>query len=276
MHTLSRCLRGRTHPLAATLREGRSGRLTFKQFRHESLGVASYLLGSAERGEALIVDPAVHFGVNFGVLEAAELGLKVSGVLETRVHADMVSCARPQPAVRHAAPPERRGHGAVLVHAPARRRGAAHARPHTRARVLSGGGPRSVDKSLVPAQRRCAAGGGRGSARSVLRGRGARPREADRACRPAVPSPPRAVVSPTRIRTHYGRGLAASDKPSSTTGFEKRCNPAFRARDALAFARYIRETTRLLPIAHRRIKAMNMGLEGDAARVSSTGGPCGQ
>jgi hydroxyacylglutathione hydrolase len=68
--------------------------MLFKQFRYEPLSQASYLVGCVRAKEAFIVDPISDLGPDFYVLEAADLGLAVTGVLETHVHADYVSCAR--------------------------------------------------------------------------------------------------------------------------------------------------------------------------------------
>ena len=68
--------------------------MIFKQIRHEPLGQSSYLIGCARRGEAVVVDPSKEIGVDTYLLEAADLGLEITQVLETHVHADYVSCAR--------------------------------------------------------------------------------------------------------------------------------------------------------------------------------------
>jgi glyoxylase-like metal-dependent hydrolase (beta-lactamase superfamily II) len=68
--------------------------MIFKQFRYEPLSAASYLLGCPRAREALVVDPIAELGAEHYVLEAADLGLDIVGVLETHVHADFVSCAR--------------------------------------------------------------------------------------------------------------------------------------------------------------------------------------
>jgi glyoxylase-like metal-dependent hydrolase (beta-lactamase superfamily II) len=61
--------------------------MIFKQFRHEPLGQASYLLGCPRAREGVVVDPIDDLGAEFYVLEAADLGLDVVAVLETHVHA---------------------------------------------------------------------------------------------------------------------------------------------------------------------------------------------
>jgi hydroxyacylglutathione hydrolase len=61
----------------------------FRQFVDEDLGCASYLVGDAASGEAIVVDPAFAIGQ---YLEAAEAeGVRIARVLETHTHADHLS-----------------------------------------------------------------------------------------------------------------------------------------------------------------------------------------
>jgi hypothetical protein len=53
--------------------------MMFKQFRHEPLGQASYLLGCTRAKEALVVDPIADLGADFYVIEAADLTLNIVG-----------------------------------------------------------------------------------------------------------------------------------------------------------------------------------------------------
>lgn len=68
--------------------------MIFRHFRYEPLFQASYLLGCSRAREGFVVDPIADLGPDFYVLEAADHGLDIVGVLETHVHADFVSCAR--------------------------------------------------------------------------------------------------------------------------------------------------------------------------------------
>jgi glyoxylase-like metal-dependent hydrolase (beta-lactamase superfamily II)/rhodanese-related sulfurtransferase len=61
----------------------------FKQFVDDDLGCASYLIGSEDTGEALLVDPA--YAVEPYLEEAARRELRLVCVLETHTHADHVS-----------------------------------------------------------------------------------------------------------------------------------------------------------------------------------------
>ena len=61
----------------------------FKQFHHEGLGHASYLVGSEETGEALVFDP--RRDVDSYLTEARELGLRIQYALDSHGHNDYLS-----------------------------------------------------------------------------------------------------------------------------------------------------------------------------------------
>ena len=63
--------------------------LVFRQFVDDDLGCASYLVGDAAAGTALVVDPA--FAIEQYLEAADELGVRIERVLETHTHADHVS-----------------------------------------------------------------------------------------------------------------------------------------------------------------------------------------
>jgi hydroxyacylglutathione hydrolase len=63
--------------------------LVFRQFVDDGLGCASYLIGDAGTGKALVVDPA--YAIEQYVEAAAAEGLRIVRVLETHTHADHVS-----------------------------------------------------------------------------------------------------------------------------------------------------------------------------------------
>ncbi len=63
--------------------------LVFRQFVDDDLGCASYLVGDAGSGTAIVVDPA--FDIEQYLQAADALGLSVTRVLETHTHADHVS-----------------------------------------------------------------------------------------------------------------------------------------------------------------------------------------
>ena len=63
--------------------------LLFRQFVNEDLGCASYLVGDAQAGSAVVVDPA--FAIEDYLAFAEQEGVRLERVLETHTHADHVS-----------------------------------------------------------------------------------------------------------------------------------------------------------------------------------------
>ncbi|HEV7640278.1 MAG TPA: rhodanese-like domain-containing protein [Gaiellaceae bacterium] len=63
--------------------------LLFRQFVNEDLGCASYLIGDAQSGVAVVVDPA--FAIEQYLAVAEQEGVRIERVLETHTHADHVS-----------------------------------------------------------------------------------------------------------------------------------------------------------------------------------------
>jgi hydroxyacylglutathione hydrolase len=63
--------------------------MVFRQFVDEDLGCGSYIIGDAEAGEAVVIDPA--FAIEQYLASAAELGVRIVRVLETHTHADHLS-----------------------------------------------------------------------------------------------------------------------------------------------------------------------------------------
>lgn len=66
--------------------------MIFRQLLNESLAAASYLLGCAASGEAVVVDPSLP-AEQYALL-AADRGLRITIVLETHLHADYISTGR--------------------------------------------------------------------------------------------------------------------------------------------------------------------------------------
>ena len=63
--------------------------MLFRQFVDEDLGCASYLVGDADAGEALLIDPA--YAIEPYLTAAEQAGVRIVRVLETHTHADHVS-----------------------------------------------------------------------------------------------------------------------------------------------------------------------------------------
>lgn len=68
--------------------------MIWKVIRDEELGCSSYLFGDEVSGEGMVVDPLESAGSAEYVLTAQDLGISISKVVETHVHADHRSAAR--------------------------------------------------------------------------------------------------------------------------------------------------------------------------------------
>ena len=66
--------------------------MIFRQFMHEGLAAASYLIGCVAKGEAMVVDPSLD--AESYITVAAEKGLQIVAVFETHMHADYFSTGR--------------------------------------------------------------------------------------------------------------------------------------------------------------------------------------
>jgi glyoxylase-like metal-dependent hydrolase (beta-lactamase superfamily II)/rhodanese-related sulfurtransferase len=90
--------------------------MLFRQFVDEDLGCASYLVGDADAGEAVLVDPA--YAIEPYVAEAERRGVRITRVLETHTHADHVS-GHGRLALEHEVPVSiHREAGAAYAHDP--------------------------------------------------------------------------------------------------------------------------------------------------------------
>jgi glyoxylase-like metal-dependent hydrolase (beta-lactamase superfamily II) len=253
----------------------------FRQFRYEPLFVASYLLGCARAREAFVVDPVAAHGAEFYVLEAADQGLDVVGVLETHVHADFVSCARElaemtgaphylheaaTELVRYAFTPLVDGHvlkaGQVEVQA-------LHTPGHTPEHTSY-----LVTDRLRADEPWCVLTGD-----SLFVGDVGRPDllvgeqaidvmgEAERAKTQYRSIREQLFTLPDHVEVfpnHYGGstcgGVNMSGKASSTIYFEKHHNLALSQPDVAAFARFVHETAKPFPENYQWIKSYNLGL----------------
>src|SRR5262245_40932208 len=63
--------------------------MLFRQFVNDDLGCASYLVGDEDSGQAVVVDPA--YAIEQYLAQAERDDVRLTGVLETRTHADHVS-----------------------------------------------------------------------------------------------------------------------------------------------------------------------------------------
>ena len=260
--------------------------MIFRQFRLEKLGQASYLLGCARAKQAVVVDPAAELGVDFYVLEAADRGLAITHVLETHVHADFISGAR------------------ELAEAAGATHGLFHTAPvrydftplaadqaidvgQVRIRVLPTPGHTPEHVSYLVTDR------ARGdepwfvlTGDSLFVGDVGRPDllVGDQAL-DVLDEGQRARLQYQSIRdtlfalpdhvevypAHYGGsacgGVNMSGKIASTIYFEKRYNLAMRQPDEVAFAKFVKETSRPFPDNYAHIKSVNLGLVSEAAHA---------
>jgi glyoxylase-like metal-dependent hydrolase (beta-lactamase superfamily II) len=255
--------------------------MIFKQFRHEPLAAASYLLGCPRAGEAFVVDPMDALGADLYVLEAADLGLGITGVLETHVHADFVSCARElaeltgAPHHLHEAALDLVRYGispltdGEVLRAGALALTALHTPGHTpeHTAFLVADTLRSPEPWFVL------------TGDSLFVGDVGRPDllvgdaaldvmdEAERARTQWRSIHERLFTLPEHVEVypgHYGGstcgGVNLSGKAASTIRYERDHNLALRQPDEAAFARFVAETARPLPDDYARIKACNLGL----------------
>src|SRR4051794_4760371 len=63
--------------------------MIFRQFTHDDLGCASYLIGDEKEGVAAVVDP--RFDIDAYLEMARYLGARIEHILETHNHADHLS-----------------------------------------------------------------------------------------------------------------------------------------------------------------------------------------
>ncbi|TML30052.1 MAG: MBL fold metallo-hydrolase, partial [Actinobacteria bacterium] len=63
--------------------------MVFRQFIHDDLGCASYLIGDENAGVAAVVDPRL--AIEEYLQLARYVGVQIEHVLETHTHADHVS-----------------------------------------------------------------------------------------------------------------------------------------------------------------------------------------
>ena len=255
--------------------------MIFKQFRFEPLSAASYLVGCARAREALVVDPIADLGPDFYVLEAADQGLDIVGVVETHVHADFVSCAREltemtgaahylgaaaEGLVRYGFSPVADGDsirvGQVELQAIAT---PGHTPEHT-AFLLFDHARSDEPWAVLTGDSLFVGDVGRpdllvGEADLDVMDEATRAETQFRSIREKL------FVLPDHVEVfpnHYGGstcgGVNMSGKASSTIYFEKRFNLALAQPDSAAFAAFVRETAKPFPDDYSRIKSYNLGL----------------
>ncbi len=251
--------------------------MVFHQILDPGLGCASYLIGCPDSGELMVVDPLESVGVNEYLLRAADLGVQVTHVVETHLHADHVSAGRElaaasgarymlhqDAAVKFAFSPLCDGdeiaigkHRVQVLHTPG------HTDESISLLVFDGG--RSLAQPWMVL-----------SGDSLFVGDVARPdlavhalSEEDLQHRLDLlrQSVERLAAYPEFVELypgHYGvstcGGAGMSAKASSTIGFERRFNEALRTQAGRDFAEFVRTGLKPLPARYQDIKRHNMGL----------------
>ncbi len=244
--------------------------MLLRPFYDYALSQTSYLLGSPENGEALVIDPARD--VEPYLAAALEVGLTISQVVETHIHADFVSGSR-ELAARTGAQRYLSGLGgpdwsyhadenAILLgdgdrwflggvridvmHAPG------HSPEHL---VLQITDTASTNYPVGLFTGDCLLVGGVG--RPDLVG------EAEQGARGQFRNVQRLKSLPDYLQIWPGHGAGSAcgkvlgALPSSTLGYEKRVNPAFQFDDEAAFAAWLLDDQPEVPPYFAWVKRIN-------------------
>src|SRR4051812_13238430 len=232
----------------------------FRQFVDGDLGCASYLVGDAEAGVAVVVDPA--YAIEQYVEEAERSGVRIVETLETHTHADHLA-ARGRLAPDHGAP--------VAVHPAAEP--AYPNRPledgqtlevgSVRIRVVHTPGHRPEHCAFVVGDELALTGD------SLFVGDAARPDlavEARTGAEGLFHSLRRLAELPANVAVYPGHvagslcGRAMSSAPSSTIGAELATNAAFACTDLQDFVTTATSGSTPRPPNLERIVELNRGL----------------
>jgi hydroxyacylglutathione hydrolase len=244
--------------------------MLLRYFYDKALSQASYLLGSPETGEALVIDPARDAAPYLAA--AREEGLTITQVAETHIHADFVSGRRELVAQSGARPylsglggadwSYHTGDDAVFlrdgdswwlgalridaIHTPG------HSPEHLVFRVTD---TAASDQPVGLFTGDCLLVGGVGRPDLV--------EQAEQGARDQFRSVQRFIAMPDFLQVWPGHGAgsacgnARGGMPSSTLGYEKRVNPAFRFEDAPSFSAWLLAAQPEIPPYFAHVKRMN-------------------
>jgi hydroxyacylglutathione hydrolase len=241
--------------------------MIFQQVVNEESGCLSYVIGCAEAGQAIVVDPGrdrVHEYLRF----ARKKGLRIAHVLETHTHADHISGNRDLAAATRATIHVHASAGVAFEHEEVRdgdtlRLGQVELRiAHTPGHTPDSIAVLVTDHSRGPEPWFVLTGdllfvgsvgrpdlGGAGAAEDIWN-------SLQRVLRP--------LDDLVEVYPAHGAGSscgkAMSAKAGSTIGFERRFNPAFRHDDRRAFVDFIMAGIPPKPAAFDKIVAKNRGL----------------
>jgi len=241
--------------------------MIFQQLLNEESGCLSYLIGCAQAGRAVVVDPGrdrVHDYLRI----ARKKGLSITDVVETHTHADHISGNRDLAAATQAAIHVHRAAGVTFPHATLAdgdviRLGnvelkACHAPGHTPDSIclLVTDHTRAAEPWFVLTGDTLFVGS---VGRPDLGGASAAGDLWETLRRVLLPLPDGVEVYPAHgAGSACGRAMSA--KAASTIGFERRFNPAFRFDEKARFVDYIMADVPPKPAAFETIVAKNRGL----------------
>src|SRR5437016_3503853 len=242
--------------------------MIFQQLLNEESGCLSYVIGCAQAGRAVIVDPGrdrVHDYLRI----ARKKGLTITDVIETHTHADHISGNRDLGAATKAAIHVHRAAGVTFPHVPlvdgdTLRLGQVelkicHAPGHTPDSicVLVTDHARGTEPWFVLTGDTLFVGS---VGRPDLGGVSAAEDLWQSLRRVLQPLPDGVEVYPAHGAGSACGGGAMSAKAASTIGFERRFNPAFRFDDKARFVDFIMQGVPPKPAAFETIVAKNRGL----------------
>src|SRR5437867_1540466 len=241
--------------------------MIFQQLLNEESGCLSYLIGCAQAGRAVVVDPGrdrVHDYLRI----ARKKGLTITDVVETHTHADHISGNRDLAAVTKAAIHVHRAAGVTFPHetladGDSLRLGnvelrACHAPGHTPDSLclLVTDHARAAEPWFVLTGDTLFVGS---VGRPDLGGASAAEDLWETLRRVLLPLPDGVEVYPAHgAGSSCGRAMSA--KAASTIGFERRFNPAFHFDSKARFVDFIMEGMPPKPAAFETIVAKNRGL----------------
>lgn len=246
--------------------------MIFQQIVNEDSGCLSYLIGCAEAGQAIVVDPG-RDRVDEYLRLARKKGLRIAHILETHTHADHISGNRDLAAATRAAIHVHASAGVAFDHE-AVRDGDALRVGYVELRVAHTPGhtPDSIsvfvtDHARGPEPWFVLTGD------LLFVGSVGRPDLGGATAAEDIWNSLRRVLLPlddlVEIYPAHGAGSscgkAMSAKGGSTIGFERRFNPAFRYDDRRAFVDFIMDGVPPKPAAFDTIVAKNRGLMALAA-----------
>jgi hydroxyacylglutathione hydrolase len=250
--------------------------MIFRQILRDESGCASYVVGCAHSGQAVVVDPLADLGAGTYALEAADRGLRIAYVIDTHIHADHRSAAQELAratgatlALPAGAPTEYPFHplrDADVIAIGQVQLQVLHTPGHTPESICLLGIDRARSEqpwfllsgdTLFP--------GDVGRPDLLLEDTDAQARTREQAGQLYESLFARLLALDDIVEVYPGHfggsacgGVNMSGKPASTIGFERRWNLALQQRDRDAFVAFVLESLRPQPENYQRIKGENL------------------